>query len=97
MSKLIPLHDHVLVEPIQEDDTTKSGIILPTSKDDKPSKGTVIAVGPWRILEDDGDRAPMDVSEGDIVYFTKYSPDEIEVDGHKYLIIKQSSILAKQW
>lgn len=95
MTKLIPLHDHVLVEPVEEDNTTKSGIILPTGKDEKPSKGKVIAVGPGKIIDDD-DRWPMDVKEGDIVYFTKYAPDEIEVDGVQYLIIKQDSILAKE-
>ena len=95
MTKLIPLHDHVLVEPVEEDNTTKSGIILPTNKDEKPSKGKVIAVWPGKIIDDD-DRGPMDVKEGDIVYFTKYAPDEIEVDDVTYLIIKQDSILAKE-
>lgn len=95
MSKLIPLEDHIIVEAIAEEQTTKSGIILPDSKE-KPNKGKVIAVGPGKILDDDGDRAPMDVAVGDIVYFTKYAPDELEIDGNKYLVIKQSSILAKQ-
>ena len=96
MSKLIPLEDHVIVQGIEEEATTKSGIILPTDNNEKPSQGKVIAVGPGKILDDDGDRAPMDVKEGDIVYFTKYAPDELDVDGEKYLVIKQSSILAKQ-
>lgn len=95
MTKLIPLHDHVLVQAIEEDNTTKSGIILPSDKNEKPSKGKVIAVWPGKIIDDD-DRGPMDVKEGDIVYFTKYAPDEIEVDDVKYLIIKQDSILAKE-
>ena len=94
MSKLIPLEDHIIVEAVAEEQTTKSGIILPDSKE-KPNKGTVIAVGQGKIL-DNGSRAAVDVKVGDTVYFTKYAPDEIEVDGHSYLIIKQSSILAKQ-
>ena len=93
-SKLIPLEDHILVEPIEEENKTKSWIILPDSKE-KPSKWSVVAVWNWKIL-DNGSRAPIDVKVGDIVYFTKYSPDELEVDWTKYLVIKQSSILAKQ-
>lgn len=93
-SKLIPLEDHILVEAIEEENKTKSWIILPDSKE-KPSKWKVIAVWTWKIL-DNWSRAPIDVNVGDIVYFTKYSPDELEVEWTKYLVIKQSSILAKQ-
>ena len=93
---LIPLEDHLLIEPVAAETTTKSGIILPDSNKEKPSKWKVIAVGQWKIL-DSGDRAPMDVVVWDIVYFTKYSPDEldVEVDGEKkqYLVVRHSSIL----
>lgn len=92
MAKLVPLEDHVLVKPLEEEKTSASGLILPDSKE-KPSKGEVIAVGKGKIL-DNGQRAPMDVKVGDIVHFTKYSPDELEVGDEKYLVIKQSSILA---
>lgn len=92
MKKLIPIEDHVLIEPMEEEKTTASGIVLPDSKE-KPSKGKVIAVGAWKILEN-GERWTMDVKEGDIVHFTKYSPDEMDIDGKKYLIIRHSSILA---
>jgi len=99
MSQIIPLEDHVLVEPKEAENTTKSGIILPTNKDEKPWMGIVIAVGPGKILED-GKRWPMDVAVWDTVHFTKYAPDEIEVDidgeKKKILVVKQSSILAKQ-
>ena len=95
MTTLMPLEDHVIVEAVEEETTTKSGIILPSDNKEKPSKGKVIAVGAGKIL-DNGSRAPIDVAVGDIVYFTKYAPDEIEVDGNKYLVIKQSSLLAKQ-
>ncbi len=93
-AQLIPLEDHILVEAIEEENKTKSGIILPDTKE-KPSKGKVVAVGNGKIL-DNGTRAPIDVKIGDIVYFTKYSPDELDVEGTKYLVIKQSSLLAKQ-
>jgi chaperonin GroES len=87
-----------LIKPINEETTTKSGIILPDSKE-KPRKWEVIAVGNWRIL-DDGSRSAMDVKEWDIVYFTQYAPDEIEYEENwekiKYLVIKQNSLLAKE-
>jgi len=92
MKKLIPIEDHVLIEPMEDEKTTASGIVLPDSKE-KPSKGKVIAVGAGKIL-DNGERGMMDVKEGDIVHFTKYSPDEMEIDGKKLLIIRHSSILA---
>lgn len=95
-ASLIPLEDHVLVEPMAQETTTKSGIILP-EKDEKPTKGKVIAVGQGKIL-DNGQRAPIDVAVGDMIYFTKYSPDELEIDEQwekkTYLVIKQASILA---
>ena len=99
MSKLIPLQDNIIVKPIKEENTTKSGIVLPDSNKEKPGKWEVIAIGEWLILED-GKRAPMDLKVWDVVHFTKYSPDEVEVDNNweklKYLILKQSSVLAKE-
>lgn len=98
MTKLIPLEDHVIVKPLSEETTTKSGIILPKSKE-KPSKGQVVAVGNGKILEN-GSRAPVDVKVGDVVYFAKYSIDELEIDEEgqkvKYLVMKQSYIMAKE-
>lgn len=97
MSKLIPLEDHILIEPIVEESTTESGFILPSNDDEKPSRWRVVAVWKGKILEN-WSRAPIDVNEGDTVYFTKYSPDELEVndgDGeHNYLVVKHSSLLA---
>ncbi len=96
--KLQPIEDHILIKPINEENTTKSGIILPDSKE-KPKRGEVIAVWDGRIL-DDGNRSPMDVKVWDIVYFTQYAPDEIEYEENgektKYLVIKQNSLLAKE-
>ena len=98
MTKLIPLEDHVIVMPLSEETTTKSGIILLESKE-KPSKGQVVAVGDGKILEN-GSRAPVDVKIGDVVYFAKYSIDELEIDEEgqkvKYLVMKQSYIMAKE-
>ncbi len=97
--KLVPLENHVIVKAEAAENKSKAGIILPSKDDEKPTKWTVMAVGQGAIL-DNGQRWPMDVKVGDVVYFTKYSPDEIEVDdnGEKvtYLVIKHSSILAKE-
>jgi chaperonin GroES len=95
---LQPLEDHILIQPLVVENTTKSGIILPDTKE-KPNKGKVTAIGAGRIL-DNGNRSPIDVKVGDVVYFTQYAPDEIEVDESgekvKYLVIKHSSLLAKE-
>jgi len=95
MLKLIPLEDHIIVEAVEEEQKTASWIVLPDTSKEKPSKGKVIAVGNGKILEN-GQRAPIDVKEWDTVYFTKYSPDEIEKEWKKYLVIRHSSILAKE-
>lgn len=92
--KLKPLHDHVIVKPITEDEVTKAGIVLPDTVDkEKPEKGEVVAVGPGKIM-DNGQRAEMSVAVGDKVMFKKYSPDEIKVDGDEYLVITDSDIIA---
>ena len=91
--KLKPLHDHVIVKPITENEMTKSGIVLPDTIDkEKPEKGQVVAVGDGKLL-DNGQRAVMSVKVGDKVMFKKYSPDEIKVDGVEYLIISEGDIL----
>ena len=98
MTRLIPLEDHIIVKPLVQESTTKSGIILPENKE-KPSKGEVVAVGAGKILET-GSRASVDVKVGDIVYFAKYSIDELEIDEDgekkKYLVMKQNYIMAKE-
>ena len=91
--KLKPLHDHIVVKPISENEVTKSGIVLPDTIDkEKPEKGEVVAVGNGKML-DNGQRAAMSVKVGDKVMFKKYSPDEIKVDGVEYLIISENDIL----
>lgn len=89
-----PLGDRVVIKPIAEDVTTKSGIVLPeTVEKEKAEKGEVLAVGQGRVL-DNGQVAPMSVKVRDKVMFKKYSPDEIKVDGEELLIISESDILA---
>lgn len=89
-----PLSNHIFIEPIEEEATTKSGIVLPdTAEKEKPMKGKVVAVGPGK-LNDKGERIPMSVQVGDIVLFKKYGPDEIELEGKKYLVGDEDDILA---
>ncbi|MFH1838516.1 MAG: co-chaperone GroES [Candidatus Kuenenbacteria bacterium] len=92
--KIIPLNDRVIIKPIQKNETTKSGIILPETIDkEKPEQGEVIAVGSGKLL-DNGQRAPMEVKIKDIVLFTKYSPNEIKIDEQELLVINESDIMA---
>ncbi len=89
-----PLSDHVFLEPLEEEKTTKSGIVLPdTAEREKPVKGKVLAVGPGKLNEK-GERIPVSVKVGDIVLFKKYGPDEIEIDGKKHLVGTEEDILA---
>ena len=90
---LKPLSDHVIVKAIEEDSTTKSGIVLPDSAKEKSQKGEVIAVGPGKLL-DNGQRAAMEVQVGNKVLFAKYGPNEVNVDGEDYLILTESDIYA---
>jgi chaperonin GroES len=90
---LKPLGNRVVVEPIEQEDTTSSGIVLPETAKEKPQKGKVLAVGPGE-RDEDGKRIPMDVSEGDTVLYAKYSGTEIKLDGKKLLILRESDLLA---
>jgi len=90
---LKPLHDRVVVKPLKESETTKSGIILPDTSKEKPERGEVVAVGPGRLL-DNGSRAEMSVKAGNKILFKKYSPDEVKIDGQEYLILDEREILA---
>jgi chaperonin GroES len=89
-----PLADRVLVKPLTETETTKSGIIIPdTVEKERPERGEVIAVGPGKLLES-GNRTALSVKVGDKVVFKKYGPDEVKVDGQDLLILDESDILA---
>mgnify|MGYP001563218206 FL=1 len=89
-----PLSNHIFLEPIAEEKTTKSGIVIPdTAEKEKPIKGKVLAVGPGKLNEK-GERIAMSVKVYDLVLFKKYGPDEIEIDGKKYLVGDEDDILA---
>ncbi len=92
-SKLRPLGDRVVVKPTPREEMTKSGIVLPDTAKEKPQEGSVMAVGPGRIL-DDGKREAMDVQVGNKVLYAKYAGTEFKVDGDELLIVSQKDILA---
>jgi chaperonin GroES len=89
-----PLSNHLFLEPLEEERTTKGGIVLPdTAEKEKPIKGKVLAIGPGKRNEK-GEIVPMAVKVGDKVLFKKYGPDEIEIEGKKYLVGDEDDILA---
>jgi len=90
---LKPLGNRVLVEPLEQDEMTAGGIVLPETAKEKPQQGLILAVGPG-ARDEDGKRIAMDVSSGDKVLFAKYSGTEIKMDGKKYLILREDDILA---
>jgi chaperonin GroES len=92
--KLKPLGDRLIVKPIEEEETTASGIVLPDTAKEKPQKGKVVAVGDGAINED-GDRRPLDVAEGDEVLYSKYGGTEVTVEGDDLLVLRESDVLAK--
>ena len=92
---LKPLGDRLIVEPIEKDEETFAGgaLVLPETAKEKPQQGLVLAAGPGK-KDDDGDRVPMDVEEGQRVLYAKYAGTEIKIDGKKLLILKETDILA---
>lgn len=89
-----PLSDHILIEPIAQEEKTKSGILLPdTVEKERPEQGKVIAVGSGKKTSS-GNIIPLEVKAGDTVLFTKYSPNEIKINDKEYLIAKEEDILA---
>ena len=93
--KLKPLGDRVIVQAVEEEETTASGIVLPDTAKEKPQRGKVLAVGDGKLAEDSGQRIPLDVSEGDEVLYSKYGGTEIKVDGEDLLVLRESDVLAK--
>ncbi|MDR1382882.1 MAG: co-chaperone GroES [Planctomycetaceae bacterium] len=91
---LRPLDDRVVVEPLEAEEKTAGGLYLPDSAQEKPQRGTIIAVGVGKLL-DNGNRSEMSVAVGDEVIYGKYSGSDIEVDGHEVKILRESDILAK--
>ncbi|MDZ4818654.1 MAG: co-chaperone GroES [Planctomycetota bacterium] len=92
--RLRPLDDRVVIEPVEAEERTAGGIVLPDTAKEKPQRGTVVSIGPGRLL-DNGSRAELAVAVGDVVIYGKYSGSDIEVDGHDVKILRESDILAK--
>lgn len=92
--KIRTLDDRVVVQPLDAEETTAGGIVLPGSAQEKPQRGTVLAVGPGKLL-DSGARAELSVAIGDEVIYGKYGGSDIEIDGEEYKILREGEILAK--
>jgi chaperonin GroES len=90
---LKPLGDRVVIKPKPKDDMTPSGIVLPDTANEKPQEGSVLSVGPGRVLEN-GKRVDMDVKPGDSVLFAKYAGTEVKLEGDEYLLIREGDLLA---
>ena len=93
--KLKPLGDRLIVQALEEEETTASGIVLPDTAKEKPQKGKVLAVGEGRYDEDGVKRIPLDVKEGDEVLYSKYGGTDITVDGEDLLVLRESDVLAR--
>ena len=93
--KLKPLGDRLIVRPVEEEETTASGIVLPDTAKEKPQKGQVVAAGEGRWDEDGEKRIPLDVSEGDEILYSKYGGTDITIEGEDLLVLRESDVLAK--
>jgi chaperonin GroES len=91
--KMKPLGNRLVIQPIEQEEITAGGIVLPETAKEKPQKGNVLAIGPGD-RNDKGERIPLDVQVGDVVLFAKYSGTEIKYDGKKLLILRESDVLA---
>jgi chaperonin GroES len=90
--KLRPLQDRILVERVEETNTTKGGIIIPDSAKEKPAEGKVVAVGNGKTT-DDGKKIPLEIKEGDRILFGKYSGSEVKIEGDEFLIMREEDVL----
>ncbi len=90
--KLVPLGDRVILKQVEAEETTKSGIVLPTQAKEKPQQAEVIAVGPGGMV--DGKEVTMEVKIGDKVIYSKYAGTEVKLDGQEFMIVRQNDILA---
>lgn len=93
-TKLIPLHDRIVIKPIVQEEVLASGIVIPDTAKEKPQQGEVIAVGPGR-LDDNGKRVPMDVKVGDRILYAKYTGQEVKIDGEEYIVLSEKDVLCK--
>ncbi len=90
--KLVPLEDRVVIKVLEQEEKTASGIVLPDTAKEKPSKGKVVAAGPGKY-DDNGKLMPMPVSTGDIVVFAKYAGTELKLDGDEYLVVRATDLI----
>lgn len=90
--KLRPLQDRILVQRVEEETTTKGGIIIPDTAKEKPAEGKVIAVGNGKV-GDDGKNIPLEIKKGDRILFGKYSGTEVKIEGEEYLIMREDDVL----
>ncbi|KAA1397383.1 molecular chaperone GroES [Aeromicrobium sp. Root344] len=88
-----PLEDRLVIQAVEAEQTTASGLVIPDTAKEKPQEGNVIAVGPGRV-DDNGNRVPLDVAVGDKVIFSKYGGTEVKYDGQEYLILSARDVLA---
>ena len=93
-SRLIPLHDRIVIRPTVQEEVLASGIVIPDTAKEKPQQGEVIAVGPGR-LDDDGKRIAMDVQVGDRVLYAKYTGQEVKIDQEELIVLSEKDVLAK--
>ncbi len=93
-SKLIPLHDRIVIQPVVQEEVLASGIVIPDTAKEKPQQGVIIAVGPGR-LDDNGKRIAMDVEIGDRVLYAKYTGQEVKIDQEELIVLSEKDILAK--
>jgi chaperonin GroES len=93
VAKIRPVGDRVVIKPAVKEEVTRGGIVIPDTAKEKPQEGTVIAVGSGRLL-DNGERAALEVREGDRVLFAKYGGTEFKLESEEYLVLKESDILA---
>jgi chaperonin GroES len=91
--KIRPLHDRVIVRRIEEEETTKGGIIIPDTAKEKPIEGKVVAVGEGKLLEN-GKKQPLEVKKGDKILFGKYAGTDIKIEGEEHLIMREEDIIA---
>ncbi|HLV73735.1 MAG TPA: co-chaperone GroES [Vulgatibacteraceae bacterium] len=90
---LKPLEDRIVVQPLEAETTTASGLVIPDTAKEKPQEGTVIAVGPGRV-DDKGERVPVDVKVGDVVLYSKYGGTEVKYNNEEYLVLSSRDVLA---
>lgn len=93
-TSIVPMGDRLVVRPLEREEVTKSGLVLPDTAKEKPQEGEIIAVGPGRMT-DEGKRIPMELKKGDHVIYAKYAGTEVKLEEEDYLILREADVLAK--